>query len=619
MIAKGDKPKRNLHLIEQELADHPGHPFHLYNLGVTHCQLGNLEQAADALNESLLLAEPNAPYRATLVKDLAKMLTALERYEEAGRLLATECDRYSAYADLHLIHGEILERQGMEERAYRAYARASTCESSQGDQVRDRDSEGKTVIKTEPVYVTEAGSGSYRASTSMARLAQKRGFVEEAVHLYELALEQLPTYRPAWVGLADVLQQQGLSDEQIVEKLLVQLKHSNQIYHHNQHRNAEGMNDSNDTLWKETGVQMVYALANCGAYHQAIQLVGREMSDVLFAAGDRIHWLLCAGHVKDAWELAEDCWGGRNRGTDGQISEKSDAPAGASTNTNTSFPLAKVSGVTADTLTTLGTEERNDWALACWASGKRLPSSFLQTSPPVERDMWKVADRLLFEYTPRSSGADTIAIQQDVPDRQLLQWNESVQRAVKQIVIRAIQSGQLTIAQSLHERLARIMSAHERTVTAIRRSYASMLYRQGYTMLAADMLIQCMTEGGLDAEGLFWLGETLYAKGHLEQALSLFEQSLEREPYLSEAHAGAAVCSLHIALEMIRQERSRSPEAVALEAQQIALEQQLRTAEGIPWRTVYHAKERRNHDAATAASETARSAAANLSVHDRQG
>ncbi|CAI6080611.1 hypothetical protein PAECIP112173_02944 [Paenibacillus sp. JJ-100] len=623
VIAKGDKPKRNLHLIEQELADHPGQPFHLYNLGVTHCQLGNLEQATDALNESLLLAEPNAPYRATLVKDLARMLIALERYEQAGRLLATECDRYPAYADLHLIHGEILERQGMEERAYRAYARASTCESSQCEHVRDSD--GRAVTKTKPVYVTEMGSGSYRASTSMARLAQKRGFVEEAVHLYELALEQLSTYRPAWVGLADALQQQGLSDEQIAERLLVQLKRSKQLKQQNQRRNGEGMNDSDEALGKEIGVQIVNALADCGAYHQALQLIRRETSNAHIPVGDRIHWLLCAGQVTDAWELAEDCWGGQNRGTNGQISDKSDATTreknseniSANISSNTSSPLANVSGVTMDTLTTLRSEERSDWALACWASGKRLSASFLHTSPPMERDMWKVADRLLFDYTPLASGMDTISIQQDVPDQQLLQWGEAVQRVAKQVVLRAIQCGQLAIAQPLHERLARIMSAHDRTGTAIRQSYASMLYRHGYTMLAAEMLIQCMTEGELDAEGLFWLGETLYAKGHLEQALTLFEQALEREPEFNEAHAGAAVCSLHMALDMIRQERNRSPEAVAFEAQQIALEQQLRTAEGIPWRTVYRAKERRNHDAGTAASEKG-SAATNLSVHDRQ-
>ncbi|MGQ8873354.1 glycosyltransferase [Paenibacillus sp. TSA_86.1] len=602
VIAKGDKPKRNLRLIERELADHPAQPFHLYNLGVTRCQLGDLEQAADAFGESLEFAELQAPYRATLVKDLVKVLVALERYEEAHMLLTAECCRYPAYPDLHLLYGEILERQGLEERAYRAYARASTCGSRQDDQARA--SGGEAVTK--PVYVTEAGSGSYRAYTSMARLAQKRGFGQEAVRLYELALEHLSTYRPAWMGLADVLQQQGFSDEQITDRLLHLANQFNEI--HGTDR-ADRMNHLCPSLEKNTGqvrieikilMEMVYALAECGAYKQALHLLGSETSNVHIPAGDQLHWMLCAGQVTDAWHLAESSWKEQDKGSGQQTCSSSIAVTGGQ-----------------DALyANLRAEERSDWALACWANGRRLSSSFLAKSPPAERDMWKVADHLLFEYTPGSSTTNPIP---HVPDGQLLKWDESAQMAAKQVVIRAIQSGRLVLARQLHERLARIMSEHERTEMAIRRSYAGLLYRYGYTMIAAELLIQGMTEGELDAEGLFWLGETLFAKGHLEQALSLFERALERDSNYSQARAGAAVCYLQFALDLIRQEQNRSSEPSVLVAQQIALEQQLRTAEGIPWRTVYRAKERRNHHASTSASESAESDAANLSVHDRQG
>ncbi|WP_434748960.1 glycosyltransferase [Paenibacillus amylolyticus] len=602
VIAKGDKPKRNLRLIERELADHPAQPFHLYNLGVTRCQLGDLEQAADAFGESLKFAELQAPYRATLVKDLVKVLVVLERYEEAHMLLTAECCRYPAYPDLHLLYGEILERQGLEERAYRAYARASNCGSRRDDQARA--SGGEAV--TEPVYVTEAGSNSYRAYTSMARLAQKRGFGQEAVRLYELALEHLFTYRPAWIGLADVLQQQGFSDEQITDRLLHLANQFNEI--HGTDR-ADRMNHLCSSLEKKTGqvrieikilMEMIYALAECGAYKQALHLLGSETSNVHIPAGDQLHWLLCAGQVTDAWHLAEGSWREPDRESGEQICSSS----------------ISVTWGQDDLHTSLRAEERSDWALACWANGRRLSSSFLAKSPPAERNMWKVADHLLFEYTPGSSATNPIP---HVPDGQLLQWGEAAQMAAKQVVIRAIQSGQLSLARQLHERLARIMSEHERTETAIPRSYAGLLYRYGYTMIAAEMLIQGMTEGELDAEGLFWLGETLYAKGYSEQALSMFEQALEREPNFSQARAGAAVCYLQIALDLIRQEQNRSSEPSVLAAQQMALEQQLRTAEGIPWRTVYRAKERRNHHASTSASESAEPSAANLSVYDRQG
>ncbi|WP_342553284.1 glycosyltransferase family 2 protein [Paenibacillus sp. FSL R7-0652] len=594
VITAGDKPKRNLRLIELELADQPAHPFHLYNLGVTHCQLGSLEQAADAFTESLRLAALQAPYRPTLVKDLTKVLTALKRYEEAHMLLAAECHRYPAYADLHLIYGEILECQGLQERAYGAYARASTCHSRQDNQERA----GSDEAVTEPVYVTEAGSGSYRAYTSMARLAQKRGFVQEAVGLYELALKHLSTYEPAWTGLADALQQQGISDEQIADRLL----NLSDLLNQRDSTDQADQSDSPHCSWDRGTelIQIVYALAECGAYKQALQLLGSEASDLCIPAGDRIHWLLCAGQVTDAWHLAEDRWGEPSRKNRKQVDSGL-------------VNAAEVQGVTTGALRAV---EKSDWALACWAIGKRLTPSFLATSAPPERDMWKVADRLLYEYRYQPSTSYSSI---DVTEAQLLQWSEAAQLAAKQVVTRAVQSGQLLIAQELQEQFSRIMPGHERNKSAIRRSFAGLLYRYGYTMIAAEMLIQCMTEGELDAEGLFWLGETLYAKGHSEQALSLFEQALERRSDLGPARAGAAVCYLRMAVEIIRQEQIRSPENAALGAQRMALELQLRTAEGIPWRTVYGAKERRNRHAGTAAPDSSGSGAANLPVHDREG
>lgn len=601
VIAKGDKSKRNLRLIERELADHPADPFHLYNLGVTRCQLGDLEQAVEAFRESLKRAKWQAPYRSTLVRDLAKVLVELERYEEAHLLLSEETQRYPAYADLHLIYGEVLERQGLQERAYRAYARASTCGSSPND--HGRSGGGEAVVKA--FYVTEAGSCSYRAYTSMARLAQQRGFGQEAVRLYELALEHLSTYRPAWMGLADALQQQGVSDESIADRLLHLAHRLHQIHVTTDH--ADQMNRPHPYLGKETEIvlmHMLYALANCGAYKQALLLLGGEASHIHIPVGDQLHWMLCADQVTDAWNLAQSSWGEADR----------------EDHKRTSFSSVITSGVEDAADMNLQSDERSDWALACWASGRRLPASFFAKVSPLERGMWKVADRLLFEYKPAAlSASSSTAPVPAVSDGQLLQWSEPVQMIARQLVARAIQSGHLVIAQQLHERLVRIMSDPERTETEIRRNYAGLLHQHGYTMIAAEMLIQCMTEGELDAEGLFCLGETLYSKGHLDQALSLLEQALEQKPDFSKARAGAAICYLQMALGLIRQERNRSSEVRVLADQQLALEQQLRTAEGIPWRTVYHAKERRNHHAGTSASETAESGRADLSVHDRQG
>jgi tetratricopeptide (TPR) repeat protein len=103
-----------------------------------------------------------------------------------------------------------------------------------------------------------------------------------------------------------------------------------------------------------------------------------------------------------------------------------------------------------------------------------------------------------------------------------------------------------------------------------------------------------MTEGKLDAEGTFYLGEALFAKGHYDQAVSLFQQALERDTGSHQARAGAAISYLYLALGVIQMELIRSPSNPGLIAEQDALLQRLRTAQGIPWRTDWHARERRN-------------------------
>ncbi|MEK4665326.1 glycosyltransferase [Priestia sp. FSL H7-0729] len=561
-IAKGHKPRRNLRLIERELADEPAQPFHLYNLGVTYCQLGQIEQAIDAFRESLHRTELLAPYRPTLVRDYAKTLVGTERYDEAHAILSMERQRYPAYADLHLLYGETLEQQGLEERAYQSYARATDCRKGT-DCVGQSD--GGSSVDTS--YVMEAGSDSYRAYIAMARLAQKRGFLHESAHLYGLALDSMFTYIPAWAGLADVLQQSGETDENIAETLLARCRRNEKSGHGDSIRGE--MPHSYAVKNEDHLVQVVYVLAGCGAYEQALKMLDTDARAARIHVADQIHWMLCANKVPEALQLAEEHWGV------GDVHEVN-----------------------------LPVEHRMDWALACWANGLRLSEAFLATTLPQEKNVWKVMDRLLDQLTKEPRSMEPASLEQ-----KLMQWGPQAEMVAEKVVEQAVKTGQLTLAERLHELRALMMRDPWGKAVTLRREFAGLLYRQGYTMVAANILIQCMTESELDAEGLFWLGETLYAKGHNDQALSLFEQALEREPDMRQARAGAAVCYMRLAMEAIRKELVRSPSSGSLLAQQTALEQRLRTTEGIPWRTLFQAKERRNQ----LASRT------DFPMHDREG
>lgn len=561
-IVKEHKPRRNLKLIERELQDDPAQPFHLYNLAVTYCQLGQIEQAIEAFHESLRRTELLAPYRPTLVRDYAKALVGLERYDEAHALLAVERHRYPSYADLHLLYGETLEQQGLEEHAYQSYAQATECL-----EVPDSDGQSDGGSTLDSPYVTEAGSDTYRAYTAMARLAQKRRFLNESAHLYGLALDSMFAYAPAWVGLADVLQQTGETDENIAETLLARCRGIVESNHGNSIRG--GMPHPSSVNNEAHLVHVIRILAGCGAYEQALKMLDTDACSARIQVADRIHWMLCANRVSEALQLAEEYWG----------AERMDE-------------------------VNLRSEHRMDWALACWANGLRLTDTFLATTHSQEKTVWKVMDRLLDQLTKEPRSMEPASEEQ-----KFMEWGPQAQMVAEQVVQQAIKTGQLTLAEQLHELREIMMREHRGKAVTVRREFASLLYRHGYTLVAANILIQCMTESELDAEGLFWLGETLYAKGYYDQALSLFEQALEREPDLQQARAGAAVCYLRIAMEALRQELVRSPSAGALAAQHAALEQRLRTAEGIPWRTIFHAKERRNQ----LASGT------NFPMHDREG
>ncbi|MCG7383845.1 glycosyltransferase [Paenibacillus sp. ACRRY] len=526
-IAHGHKPSRNFKLLQQELNEHPDQPFHLYNLGVTYCQLGQIEKAADTFASSLHLTEFRAPYRPTLVRDYAKVLGALDRYDEGRALLAVETQHYPDYADLHFLYGDFLEQQGLEERAYQFYAKA--VDKSGG-------------VHRESDYVNEQGTDTYRPYTAMARLAQKRGFLQESAHLYGLALDHMSVYTPALQGLADVLQQSGESDEVIAEALLLRWKKRLNL------REQDYAGEGTDEIRN-----MAHTLASCGAYGQALVLLQDLDQNVQIDPAVQLHWMLCASRCPEAVQLAEQLWGERE-------------------------------GIVEPVLP----EQRLDWAIACWASGSGLSPAFLESSEQEDREVWGTMDTW---FRGQQEQAWSPVRQSEVRLPEALQ--ASAPNLIRDIVQRSVQTGQLTLAWQWFEKWVDGCTEKDQRME-FSRWLAGILYRQGYTRAAADLLIGCMTEGNLDEEGYFYLGEALFAKGHYDQAVSLFQQALERDAGSHRARAGSAISYLYLALGVIQKELSRSPSNPGLIADQAALLQRLRTAEGIPWRTDWHARERRN-------------------------
>ncbi|GAX91612.1 tetratricopeptide repeat-containing glycosyltransferase family 2 protein [Effusibacillus lacus] len=201
LLGRKDKIRRNLRILELSLQENPEDPFHLYNMGVTHCQLGNLQEAERYMKRAFELAPAGAAYRPTLIRDRTKILIERKDWTAAEQLLRCEIARYADYPDLYHLLGETLKQKGYLREALQTFQKAAH--------------NGAAPSK----YVTEAGMGTFRSYYEMAALAKELGAHAEALQFYRQALAFHPRYLPALIGWAETLHLLGQSDEQIRQQL----------------------------------------------------------------------------------------------------------------------------------------------------------------------------------------------------------------------------------------------------------------------------------------------------------------------------------------------------------------------------------------------------------------
>ncbi|MBM7566611.1 glycosyltransferase family 2 protein [Paenibacillus sacheonensis] len=201
IMTRKAKAERNLRLIGKALQQEPDHPFHLYNKGVTLCQLNKPKDAAAAFALASLFAPADAPYRAMLLRDRAKALLALGDADAASALLYREVDRYADHPDIQLVYGDSLMAQRRVLDARGAYEAALAA----GEAARGT--------------VSEAGAGTYRARCGLAAAEAALGRGEHALRLYAAAASEAPRYSPALAGWAEQLQAAGERDEAIAAAL----------------------------------------------------------------------------------------------------------------------------------------------------------------------------------------------------------------------------------------------------------------------------------------------------------------------------------------------------------------------------------------------------------------
>lgn len=201
------KISRNEHLLRLALAEEPDDVFSRYNLAVTCCQDGRLEEAGELLRQSLTLAPLQASYRPSIIRDLCKIDLAAGNVKAVDSLLTRELTRYGDYPDLHYMQGQSWENQGFYERAVQSYQHAIDTSSAPTPR---------------RAYVTEQGMDSFRPLHRMGAIFQQLGKQKEAAQLYHRALQQHSLYLPALEGIAAAFQELEVPEGEIAA-LLIQL------------------------------------------------------------------------------------------------------------------------------------------------------------------------------------------------------------------------------------------------------------------------------------------------------------------------------------------------------------------------------------------------------------
>lgn len=355
---------RNLKLIQQALLLNPDDAFHLYNLGVAYCQLEEREQARETFLRALDSCPVNAPYRATLVRDLGKLLYANHELEQARNLLLTETRRYPNYPDLHTLLGLVEKECGMAEQAYGYFEKAVKAGLS---------------LKNQAIpYVMEAGADSYIPLTHMADIDKRKGRASYAEDHYRSAIKAHQGYLPAISGLTDLLQKEGIADSSIKQILVEIIDRENPEHLH----------------------KAAYALMSCGAYEAALSILPVQsigIEDESWARACLIQTQRKAQAIHRSQLLLE-----QKKGISQELSDQLVSPC-----EQEQIDLAVM-----------------DWAICSWSCAEPLPQVFYQHGnedslfySEIERRMLNIKQQTEIEYLPQPDSETLLQKAEILADR----------------------------------------------------------------------------------------------------------------------------------------------------------------------------------------------------------
>lgn len=185
--ARRRKQERDLRLLSLELAEHPDHPFVLFNLGMTYADMDQPHVAAEFLQKCLAVSGPQESHVRKAYALLVGCLTQVNCDEQARKILDRGQGLFNDDPELHFRRGILEGRAKNYDRAIIAYQAALSERGERCFASRD------------------CGITGFKSRHNMACAYWESGRFELAESQWRLALHEQPTFRAAWHALVGCL------------------------------------------------------------------------------------------------------------------------------------------------------------------------------------------------------------------------------------------------------------------------------------------------------------------------------------------------------------------------------------------------------------------------------
>ena len=183
-LGSKDKLSRNLSMLQAALAADGRDAYLWWQLGRTHAVAGRQERALEAFTTALDFVEPEASYLASLCEGACYALRALEKYEEAFRLISQVSGAFQERADTVFLEALLAMDIGQIQKAEAGFQKALQL----GD--------------IEPLGGPSSPSASGSAPAyNLGVLREVTGQSAQARTYYEKALLFDPVHQPSLQGL----------------------------------------------------------------------------------------------------------------------------------------------------------------------------------------------------------------------------------------------------------------------------------------------------------------------------------------------------------------------------------------------------------------------------------